>query len=43
MMKFLMFFEAELAAMDPFAAEALKRVMDDKIAEKLLGLFSSEE
>ena len=38
-----MFFEAELAAMNPFAAEALNRVMDDKIAEKLLGLFSSED
>jgi hypothetical protein len=42
-MKFLMFYEAEIAAMTPFAAEALKQVMDDKVAERLIELFSSPE
>jgi len=42
-MKFLMFYEAELAAMNPMAALALKNVMDDKIAKRLLELFISPE
>lgn|GEM_PF-2807142 len=42
-MKFLMFYEAELAAMNPVAALALKKVMDDKIAKRLLDLFNSAE
>jgi hypothetical protein len=42
-MKFLMFYEAELAAMNPVAAMALKKVMDDKIAKRLLDLFNSPE
>lgn len=42
-MKFLMFHEAELAAMNPVAALALKKVMDDKIAKRLLELFRSDE
>ena len=42
-MKFLMFYDAEIAAMTPFSAEALKQVMDDKIAERLIELFNSPE
>lgn len=42
-MKFLMFYEAELAAMNPMAAQALKKVIDDKIAKRLLDLFNSPE
>ena len=42
-MKFLMFYEAEIAAMTPFSAEALKQVMDDKIAERLIELLESPE
>jgi hypothetical protein len=38
-----MFYEAELAAMNPVAALALKKVMDDKIAKRLLDLFNSPE
>jgi len=38
-----MFHEAELAAMTPFSAEALKQVMDDKIAERLIELFNNPE
>jgi len=38
-----MFYEAEIAAMNPFGAEALKQVMDDKIAERLMVLFDSPE
>lgn len=42
-MKFLMFYEAEIAAMNPIAADAFKQVMDDRIAGKLLDLFNSDE
>jgi len=42
-MKCLMFYDAELASMNPFSAQALKQVMDDKIAERFLELFNSKE